>query len=52
MVMMNPDICEWQKQKNYSDRWGKNVLKNVIAVYEISQNEYYNCFYLSKVYFR
>lgn len=30
----------------------KNVLKNVIAVYEISQSEYYNYFYLSKVYFR
>lgn len=41
MVMMNPDICEWQKktkkQKNYSDEMRKNVLKNVIAVYEISQ---------------
>lgn len=42
MVMMNPDICEWQKKQKKNKRITvtdeeKNVLKNVIAVYEISQ---------------
>lgn len=38
MVMVNPDICEWQKNKKQKKSWG-NVLKNVIAVYEISQEK-------------
>lgn len=41
-----------EKQKNHSEGRGRNVLKNVIAVYEVSQKLYYYCFYLSKVYFR
>lgn len=41
MVMVNPDICEWQNQKqNITVTVEENVFKNVIAVYEISQEKW------------
>ena len=43
MVMMNPEICEWlqgkkkKKTEKKQRQMSKSMLKNVIAVYEISQ---------------
>lgn len=48
MVMMNPDICEWKNKRITVTDEEKCVKECYCSVRNISKNEYYNCFYLSK----